>query len=62
MQTTIPIETNQQGVMIVPLQELQPLNAREYKVRVVGDELIIYPAHLKFREIAILTPTVVTRL
>ena len=47
MQTTI--EKMKQKVIIVPLEHD---SAREFKIQVVGDELIIYPAHLKFYEVA----------
>ncbi len=52
MSITIEIEKNNLGAISLPLTALDSSETREFKIKVVGDELIIYPAHLKFYEVA----------
>jgi hypothetical protein len=52
MSITIEIEKNDLGAFTLPRAALDNLETREFKIKVVGDELIIYPAHLKFYEVA----------
>jgi hypothetical protein len=52
MSITIEIEKNTLGAISLPLTALDSSDTREFKIKVVGDELIIYPAHLKFYEVA----------
>jgi hypothetical protein len=47
MQTTLT--QNEQGVIVVSLEKP---TTQAYKIQVVGTELVIYPAHLKFFEVA----------
>jgi hypothetical protein len=52
MSITIEIEKNNLGAISLPLTALDSSDTREFKIKVVGDKLIIYPAHLKFYEVA----------
>jgi hypothetical protein len=52
MSITIEIEKNNLGAISLPLTALDSSDTREFKIKVVGDELIIYPAHLKLYEVA----------
>jgi hypothetical protein len=52
MSVTIEVEKINANVISFPRDVIEDSETREFKIKVVGNEFIVYPAHMKFFEIA----------
>ncbi len=52
MSVTIEIEKIHASVISLPRDVIEDSETREFKIKVVGNEFVIYSAHMKFFEVA----------
>jgi hypothetical protein len=52
MSITVEIEKIHASAIRFPRDVIEDSETREFKIKVVGNEFIVYPAHMKFFEIA----------
>ncbi len=52
MSVTIEIEKIHASAISFPRDVIEDSETREFRIKVVGNEFVIYPAHMKFFEVA----------